>query len=128
MGERCQRHSYRLQRLDFLGLNLAFHGWEKLIELAIAVGRDQAVDLVTPHAGGVVAAGAPLASAPCWEIPRWPQALMENSPSSHVGRRTVANARIGSKLTVRWAAVWQESIESGRKGRWHPLGQVGDSA
>ena len=33
-----------------------------------------------------------------------------------------------TQLTVRWAAVWQESIESGRKGRWHPLGQVGNSA
>jgi len=29
---------------------------------------------------------------------------------------------------VRWAAVRQESIESGRKGRWHPLSQVGNAA
>ena len=39
-----------------------------------------------------------------------------------------SNVCKGSQLTVRWAAVWQESIENGRKGRWHPLGQVGNSA
>jgi hypothetical protein len=34
----------------------------------------------------------------------------------------------GQNSPMRWAAVWQQSIESGRKERWHPLGQRANSA
>ena len=29
------------------------------------------------------------------------------------------------ELTMQWAAVWHESIESGRKGRWPSVGPAG---
>lgn len=50
--------------------NLAFHAWDEPIERAVAAGRDQGVDLVTPRVGEVVAAGAPFASVRWWVTPR----------------------------------------------------------
>jgi L-ascorbate metabolism protein UlaG (beta-lactamase superfamily) len=50
--------------------NLAFHAWDEPIERAVAAGRDQGIDLVTPRVGEVVAAGAPFASVRWWLTPR----------------------------------------------------------
>jgi L-ascorbate metabolism protein UlaG (beta-lactamase superfamily) len=50
--------------------NLAFHAWDEPIERAVAAGRDQSVDLVTPRVGEAVAAGAPFASVRWWVTPR----------------------------------------------------------
>jgi L-ascorbate metabolism protein UlaG (beta-lactamase superfamily) len=57
----------RMLPVHWATFNLAFHAWDEPIQRALAAGRQQGIDLVTPRIGEVVAAGAVFTSVSWWD-------------------------------------------------------------
>ena len=60
----------RMLPVHWATFNLAFHAWDEPIKRALAAGRQQGIDLVTPRIGEVVAAGSAFTSVNWWEACR----------------------------------------------------------
>jgi L-ascorbate metabolism protein UlaG (beta-lactamase superfamily) len=57
----------RMLPVHWATFNLAFHAWDEPIKRALAAGRQQGIELVTPRIGEAVAAGTAFTSVNWWE-------------------------------------------------------------